>query len=158
MRHRRTIIAALFALVSAAASGAALAASAEIYLSGKDDKAVGENLAAGGYDVVAYFTEKKPVLGKKEFETIWKDAKWRFSSQENLEKFQKTPEAFAPQFGGYCALALAYNSLAPGDPKAWSVVNGKLYLNLSPDIRTQWEKQKQSLVPRAEKNWPKVLK
>ena len=157
MRYQWAIITAA-ALSIALGAPQALAASAEVYQSGKDDKAVGENLAAGGYDVVAYFTEKKPVLGKKEFETTWKDAKWRFSSKENLEKFQKTPEAFAPQFGGYCALALAYNSLAPGDPKAWSVVNGKLYLNLSPDIRTQWEKQKQSLIPRAEKNWPKILK
>lgn len=146
------------ALAVAIAGGPAVAASAEIYQSGKDDKEVGENLGAGGYDVVAYFTEKKPVLGKKEFETTWKDAKWRFSSKENLEKFQKTPEAFAPQFGGYCALALAYNSLAPGDPKAWTIVDGKLYLNLSPEIKAQWDKQKQSLIPRAEKNWPKVLK
>lgn len=58
-------------------------------------------LAVKGYDVVAYFTMDKPVKGTKAFSYKWKDATWRFSSQEHLDLFKAAPEKYAPQYGGY---------------------------------------------------------
>lgn len=58
-------------------------------------------LAVKGYDPVAYFTLGEPVKGKKEFEIIWKDAKWRFSSAAHRDLFAANPEKYAPQYGGY---------------------------------------------------------
>ncbi len=58
-------------------------------------------LAVKGYDVVAYFTMDKPVKGKSSFSYKWKDATWRFSSQEHLDLFKASPETYAPQYGGY---------------------------------------------------------
>jgi len=58
-------------------------------------------LAVKGYDVVAYFTMDKPVKGKSTFSIKWKDATWRFSSQEHLDLFKSSPERYAPQYGGY---------------------------------------------------------
>ena len=58
-------------------------------------------VAVKGYDTVAYFTEGKPIEGKKEFETEWKGAKWRFANASHLEMFTADPEAYAPQYGGY---------------------------------------------------------
>lgn len=60
-----------------------------------------DGLAVKGYDVVAYFTEGRPVQGLPEFEHEWNGAKWRFSSSENLELFTSEPEKYAPQYGGY---------------------------------------------------------
>lgn len=58
-------------------------------------------VAIKGYDTVAYFTEGKAVKGKKEFEYEWQDAKWRFSSASNRDKFVANPQAYAPQYGGF---------------------------------------------------------
>ena len=73
--------------------------------------------AAGGYDVTAYFSENKPVKGKKKFNTSYMGANWLFASQENLDLFLADPEKYAPQYGGYCAWAAAGGYTAKGDPK-----------------------------------------
>jgi YHS domain-containing protein len=57
--------------------------------------------AIKGYDTVAYFTMGKPVPGKIEFQHIWQDAKWLFSSLEHLQLFQENPAKYIPQYGGY---------------------------------------------------------
>ena len=54
------------------------------------------SLAVGGYDPVAYFTKGQPVEGKKEFQTRWMDAEWRFASAENRDLFVAAPEKYAP--------------------------------------------------------------
>ncbi len=71
---------------------------------GKAEKKVntdGSGVAIKGYDPVAYFTEGRPVKGSPEFEYEWQDAKWRFASPANRDKFVVNPEAYAPQYGGY---------------------------------------------------------
>lgn len=115
------------------------------------------SLAVSGYDTVAYFTEGKPVEGKSELETEYKGATWRFSSQENLDLFKKDPEKYAPQYGGYCAWAVAHNSTASSDPESWEIVDGKLYLNYNASIQEKWSPRKDELIPRANTNWPKVI-
>ncbi len=126
-------------------------ASDPIYTSTFSDKAV------GGYDTVAYFTENKAVKGDKDFSTEWRGAKWQFSSQENLDKFTADPEKYAPQYGGYCAYAVAKGGLAKGDPEAWHIYNGKLYLNFNKDVRAQWLPKKKELIPVADANYPQLV-
>lgn len=117
------------------------------------------NKAVGGYDTVAYFTEHKPVKGNDKFSTEYNGAKWYFSSQNNLELFKKDPTKYAPQYGGYCAWAIADSgSAVSGDPKVWAVVNGKLYLNYSKDVQKEWDKDRAGLIAKADKAWPEVLK
>ena len=70
-------------------------------------KGFGNSAAIKGYDTVAYFTESKPVKGSEEFTTQWHGATWQFSSKENLELFKANPDKYAPQYGGYCAWAMA---------------------------------------------------
>jgi len=81
------------------------------------------NVAIEGYDPVAYFTQSRPVKGDSDFEYEWKDAKWRFSSAENLALFTANPEKYAPQYGGYCAYAVAKNTTASIDPTQFTVVD-----------------------------------
>jgi YHS domain-containing protein len=109
--------------------------------------------AVSGYDPVAYFTIQDAVQGDPRYEFAWNGAKWLFSSQENLDKFKADPEAFAPQFGGYCAYAVSEGHTANGDPKAWKVVDGKLYLNYSPDVKKMWEKDQDTRIVKGVKNW-----
>lgn len=119
---------------------------------------LGKKFAVGGYDTVAYHTDKKPVPGTDEFTHSWKGATWRFASKENLDAFVKEPEKYAPQYGGYCAFAVGHGSLASGDPKIWKIVDGKLYLNLSKSVQTSWEKDMTRLIKSGDGNWPKLLK
>ena len=112
--------------------------------------------AINGYDPVAYFTEQKPVKGKSEFTYQWKDANWLFSSQQNLELFAKDPEKYAPQYGGYCAYGCSKGKKATTDPDAWTIVDGKLYLNHSAEVKNLWMKQQDENIEMADKNWPEI--
>jgi YHS domain-containing protein len=113
--------------------------------------------AIRGYDPVAYFTDGKPVAGSPEFSTIYQGAIFRFASAEHRDLFKAEPARYAPQYGGYCSYAVAYNTTAPVDPQAWKVVDGKLYLNKNPGIQKDWEKDIPGHIGRADKNWPKIL-
>ena len=88
--------------------------------------AIFSSLAVSGYDAVAYFTEARPVEGRSRHETRWNRATWRFASAGNLARFKADPKSFAPQYGGYCAWAVAQGYTASSDPTAWRVVSGKL--------------------------------
>lgn len=114
--------------------------------------------AVSGYDTVAYFTQNKPVKGSDEFTTEYMGATWKFSSKENLELFKANPTKYAPQYGGYCAYAVANETTASGDPKSWDIVDGKLYLNYSKSVQELWQDDKANYIDQANKNWPEVLK
>ncbi|WP_423000570.1 YHS domain-containing (seleno)protein [Undibacterium sp. Ji67W] len=115
------------------------------------------NVAVSGYDAVAYFTQQKPVKGDPKFSTEYMGAKWQFSTAENRDKFVKNPEQFAPQYGGYCAWAVAQGWTASGDPTLWKIVNDKLYLNYDKDKQQKWEADIPGNIKKANANWPKVL-
>ena len=146
-----TIALSLSALSVSAMVGPAYAGQAEIY--------TGEikGVAINGYDPVAYFTDEKPVAGSADITADWKGATWRFSSVENRDTFLADPEKYAPQYGGYCAYAVSSGYTASTDPSAFSIVDGKLYLNYSQGVRTQWSKDTSGYISKANANWPKVL-
>lgn len=145
----------LFAALIAAA--AALAASAA-FAKDRVYTAAFSSLAVDGHDPVAYFTESRPVKGEKKFSTDYNGAEWRFASAENLEAFKAAPEKYAPQYGGYCAWAVAQNYTARGNPANWKIVEGKLYLNYNDEIQQRWEGDIPGFIAAADRNWPEVLK
>lgn len=130
--------------------------SKEIYQS--SPRFLAKKFAVAGYDTVAYHKEMKPVPGKDEFMYTWKGAVWRFASKENLDAFVSNPDKYAPQYGGYCAYAVAHNGLSPGNPRHWKIVDGKLYLNIDGSVQTKWERQQDDFIKRGDTNWPTVLK
>ena len=110
-------------------------------------------IAVNGYDVVAYFTEHKPVKGIKEFSFYWKEANWQFSNRQNLDSFKASPEKYAPQYGGYCAYGISEGHKAPTDPEAWAIVDGRLYLNYNKDVQVIWKKEQTGRIQKANQNW-----
>lgn len=114
--------------------------------------------AIKGYDPVAYFKEGKPVKGTGAYRHQWMGAIWYFASAENRDLFQKNPAKYAPQYGGYCAYAVSQGSTADIDPGAWTIFDGKLYLNYSLDVKKTWEKDIPGYIAKADKNWPNLLK
>lgn len=97
-----------------------------------------DGIAIKGYDPVAYFLQNKAAKGSANYTYDWSGSKWMFDSQANLDSFKLAPEKYAPQYGGYCALGITENHLAPTDPKAWTIVNNKLYLNYNSKVREYW--------------------
>ena len=117
-----------------------------------------KGVAVGGYDPVAYFTDGKPVKGSKDLTTEYEGVTWRFASAANRDAFKANPAKYAPQYGGYCAYAVAKGSTAKGDPQAWTIHDGKLYLNFDKRVRATWAKDIPGNVKKADANWPAVLK
>jgi len=117
-----------------------------------------DGLAVKGYDVVAYFEDGAATPGKSEFAYDWMGATWQFASAAHRDTFAANPEAYAPQFGGYCAYAVAKGSPKSADPNVWAIVEGKLYLNLSPSVQEKWEAERGQMIAAALSNWPGVLK
>ncbi len=147
MLRRRSIFGAIFALALAPAVQA-------------QDKPVyfaTEGAAMAGYDPVSYFDSDVPIQGQPTIAVMWKGAEWHFASQENRERFESNPRAYAPQFGGYCSYAMAKGVLKSTDPMAWQVVDGRLYLTHSPEIEQIWQQDRSEYIQMAEQNWPVVL-
>lgn len=117
-----------------------------------------DNVAIRGYDPVAYFSESKPVPGNDQYTFIWNDAVWKFSSQRNLDMFKSDPEKYAPQFGGYCAYGMGDGDghKATTSPEAWTIVDGKLYLNYNTNVQKLWRKDQEVFIRKAVDNWPRV--
>ena len=78
------------------------------------------------------------------------------SCKENLDQFKKNPERFAPQYNGYCAFALSRGDLADISPDAWEIVDGKLYLSFSLDIKNAWEHDKVNYIKKADRRWAEI--
>ncbi|NVK17724.1 MAG: YHS domain-containing protein [Methylocystaceae bacterium] len=115
------------------------------------------NVAVQGHDVVAYFKQGKPVKGSDKFSTEYQGADFHFSSAENLAAFKNDPKAYAPQYGGYCAWAVAEGYTAKGDANYWAIVDKKLYLNYNADVKATWSTDIPGFIKKADENWPKLL-
>ncbi len=148
-RIRRAVIPVLVlaALASAAGTAAAVDPVFSTYLGG----------AIRGYDPVAYFTDGKPVKGKRAHRLEWKGATWSFASAKNKELFEADTEKYAPRYGGYCAWAVSQGYTASIDPDAWTIVDGALYLNYSLGVRAQWSQNIPDNIAKGNVNWPKLL-
>lgn len=146
-RHLLTL--ALTAPAIAAFAPRAMAATPEVYAE--------DGIAIDGSDAVAYFTQAAPVAGNPDITFDYMGATWRFSTEANRDAFAADPAAYAPQYGGYCAYAVSQGYTAPTVPEAWTVVDGKLYLNFSTSVRRRWERDIPGHIAAANANWPGVL-
>jgi enamine deaminase RidA (YjgF/YER057c/UK114 family) len=116
-------------------------------------------LSISGYDPVAYFTDGKPVQGKTEFEYLWHKLRWRFASSDHRDLFTKSPDRYAPQYDGYCAMGVSNDEAAHKDtvdPEAWAIVDGKLYLTHNQHWLEVWREQAEQYINRADANWQAV--
>lgn len=85
--------------------------------------------ALQGHDPVAYFTVGAPTKGNPNISRDWNGATWFFATAANRDLFDADPLAYAPAFGGHCAVGKALGMDLPGSAKRWRIDNGRLYLN-----------------------------
>lgn len=121
-----------------------------------------KGVAAEGYDVVAYFSNQA-LKGKDSYSYTYQNVDYRFSSEENLTTFKNNPTKYIPQYGGYCAYAIAIKGEKVGiNPKTYQVVDNKLYLfynSWGVNTLDSWNKEgKEKLKMQADTNWEKIAK
>ena len=146
-------------LAAGAASILALASFAQI-ASAADQEVVNTgyfgDVAIKGYDPVAYFTQNQAVQGSPKFSSHWLGATWYFASAENRDLFIREPVKYAPQYGGHCADGVSLGTITTNiDPKAWRIIEGKLYLSYDPGAADGFEKNPSKVVD-SQKYWPEV--
>ena len=152
-------------LVFAVVISITMASTAQAFLSGSAPIEVSEQLppvftddygrAIKGYDAVAYFTEDEALYGKDEYNYRWNGAIWHFINAENRDSFIADPKRYAPQYGGYCAYAMSLGYAVKIDPEAWTIHQGKLYLNQY-SVRYKWLEDVKSFIVDADNHWQRV--
>lgn len=123
-----------------------------------------DNVAIGGYDVVAYFTDNKALKGTKEFNHEYNKVVYYFTNAAHKSAFVKSPNSYLPQYDGYCAWAVAEKkSKFPINPETFTINNGKLYLFFNGPFNGNtfntlelWKKEEVNLHTRAEANWTEL--
>lgn len=118
--------------------------------------------AANGYDVVSYF-EGQPQEGIKEISTEYDGINYKFSSQEHLNEFKADPAKYIPQYGGYCAYAVAVSGKKVSiNPETYEIRDGKLYLFYNAGRTNTLElwlnESPNELKVKADSNWEKIKK
>jgi len=117
-------------------------------------------IAAQGYDVVSFFNSN-PKKGSQNFITNHNNGKFLFSPKDNKDKFEGSPEAFAPQYGGFCVIAMSEGAEANPNPKSREVRDGKLYFFTRMlfgiiDAKRQWVKDPITKRDLADAAWTKM--
>jgi hypothetical protein len=116
-----------------------------------------DGVAIHGYDPVAYFTAGAPTKGSNTFTATWQGATFQFVSAANRDAFVAKPDAYAPQYGGYCAMGMVGGAKFDVDPSAWRVENGRLYLNKDPRTQRSWLRDVPGHIVKADAKWPTVV-
>jgi len=110
-----------------------------------------------GFDPVAWFTESLSRRGSAAYGAMRGGVAWRLVSAENLARSQAQPEAFAPAFGGFCAVGVARGYKVDIDPEAWHIHVGRLYLNYNRGVQRQWLRDMPGYTTAVEANWPRLM-
>lgn len=109
-----------------------------------------------GYDPVAYFTDGKAMKGTGYHVAVFEGVTYLFANKEHKQLFEANPQKYVPAYGGYCAYGVYERKKFFVDPEAWTIVQGKLYLNLDKDVRRIWQKDIPGYIAKADAIWPVI--
>ena len=102
----------------------------------------GVPLGLHGVDAVALTTYNAVAEGDAAHTVVEDGVAYYFPSAESARKFKTDPVRFAPQYGGFCAYAVALGKKFDGDPHYADIVDGKLYLFVNADVFEKYKKDK----------------
>lgn len=113
----------------------------------------GQDVALRGRDVVSFSELGGPVAGSEEFVAEWDNSNWHFKSKENRDTFLADPERYAPEFGGYCPVALSRGEVKVGQTNQFTRVDEKLYLNYDKTAQEQFARNSDDYILKAQAKW-----
>ena len=146
MKHTVVMLVTSLALASAGFGGQGYYPSTLIV---KD----GQGAALWGYDVVAYFTDQKPVRGQPQFKSSYENADFYFASAENKAAFDASPAKYVPAYGGFSGYEVLMGQLKEPRVKYWSITDGRLVLEDSKKDLAAWNRDPQGNLEKADRNW-----
>src|ERR1700761_5811965 len=111
-------------------------------------------LAIEGFDPVAYFVDRQPVLGLPDFEAAEAGAVWRFRNEGNRASFVAHPDIYGPQFGGYDPIDVARGVSVAGNPRFWLISGQRLYLFSREQSRDAFAADPAHVLREANARWP----
>jgi YHS domain-containing protein len=118
--------------------------------------ASGKPLALHGYDAVSYFNAPSPIRGSAPFSVDHDGATWYFASAGNADAFRAAPARYVPSFGGFCAYGASVGKKFDGDPTIYRVIDGRLHLNLNPEIHVAFNADPAGAIAKADAAWPTI--
>jgi YHS domain-containing protein len=110
-----------------------------------------------GYDPVAFHTVGKATKGDPAISSSGTGYRFLFASQENMAAFEADPGKYIPAYGGYCAYGLSLGVLFPTEIETWEIVQGRLLLQFSPEVKQKFRDERANNLKKADENWPKLL-
>ena len=113
-------------------------------------------IALQGYDPVAFHTVGKAMKGNPAILAEYCGYKFAFSSEENKAAFEKQAQKFLPAFGGYCAFGVSIGVLFPVEIDTWEIIDGRLVLQYSSEVKRMFEEDKAENIRKANENWAKM--
>ena len=116
----------------------------------------GKPLGLQGIDAVALSTLYAVAEGKADHTVVAEGVAYYFASAESAQEFEAQPEKYLPQFGGFCAFAVALGKKFDGDPNYADIVDGKLYLFVNAEIFAEYRKDSKAIIAKAHNTWPKI--
>ena len=93
--------------------------------------AAGAPLAFHGVDPVAFIDIENRISGTAKFTAVHDGVAYYFSSQDNVDKFEKNPSRYQPQNGGFCTFGVSVGKKFDGNPQYADIVDDKLYVFLN---------------------------
>ena len=113
------------------------------------------HLMLEGHDPVAYFTQNAAVKGDPAVALEHSGVTYRFVSEANRARFERSPTAYLPQFGGYCSNGINYAipGGGGGGPNAWRIYRGRLYVFGGQKARDHFEMDTELNLARAHRYW-----
>ena len=145
-----TLTLALAVVVSASAFAA------DEYNVSKGITTAGVPLGLHGVDAVALTSIHDVSEGSAMHTVVVDDVAYYFASEQNASKFERNPDQYLPQYGGYCAFAVALGKKFDGDPRYADIVNGKLYLFVNEEIFHKYKEDARRILRKAERTWPSI--
>jgi hypothetical protein len=115
-----------------------------------------DGYALKGHDAVNYFTEGRPAEGRRDLAVEHDGATYLFATPANRDAFVADPARYLPKYGGYCSYGTAKGRKYDGDPLAWKIVDGRLYLNYNAWVKKLWEWKQDAYIRGADGNWPLI--
>ena len=132
-----------------------LAAAATLFFTATS--AVAAEPALDGYCPVCYIEAGKAVKGDKQFAAVHNGKTYYFVSEETKGLFVANPDKYLPAYDGYCAYGMSFGKKIKSDPKAFTVVNGKTYLNKNAAISKDFRKDEAGFIAKADANWKEQM-
>lgn len=116
----------------------------------------GVPLGLHGVDAVTLSTFNAVAEGAAAHTVVVDGVAYYFASAESARTFQSAPEKYLPQFGGFCAFAVALGKKFDGDPRYVDIVDGKLYLFVNAEVFEKYKKDSKRIIARAQNKWPSI--